>query len=213
MSSSSHCNLYQIDELTYVFAVFGNVWSNLWMCPPPNYETALWWCGNNSQETPCQTTSKVIGTLQGYTSGSILGIATSTISEATATSIHSSAISTSASASPSTNVCPSAYASATVTTTSSAEPVHSSHETNWTPFAIAISIGVPLGLALIGLLSFLLWKLLLNSRTPTETYKATSKLHQALERSHGRSYQIEVPDSQIPWELDHGNGKSELPHK
>ena len=168
------------------------------MSPPPNYETALWWCGDNKNETPCQTASKALGTLQGLTGGSILGVASMPSSTSTATSSIASI--------PSSPPKPTSTLPLSVITTT-AQPASCTPETNWT-LALGAGIGVPLGIAIIGFISFLVWKESRMRKNRPRPRTTTKMLPQDILVSRGLT--SEMADSEVRRELDHGSCKTEL---
>ncbi len=99
--------------------------------------------------------------------------------------------------------------------TTSSRPSQHPNQATQEASAIGAGIGVPLGVAAIGLLGLLFWR---------EKKRRIMNKHQSLSSDNdvaqgGRPFsnqatprkKSEFPDSQIPWELDHGSGIVEMP--
>jgi len=91
----------------------------------------------------------------------------------------------------------------------------SSHQDNKTPTAIGAGIGVPLGVAAIGLLAFLFWRES-RRRGTTKPRGFDSQDHAHVDHSatvlhpSGGRRMGELPSSQTAWELDHRGAKPEM---
>ncbi|MCJ1457383.1 hypothetical protein MMC28_007751 [Mycoblastus sanguinarius] len=174
------------------------------MCPPPTIGAfASWWCGNETILAPCQTAITGSASFVGHTAGSVLGVAPLTpvsTTQAITTTVGVSSVSASVTSSPGPTTIPPTLCSTVSTTAPNLS--QAPHQASQTATAVGAGIGVPLGIAVMGLLGFLFWRELRwkeMARSPKSDWVNSS------------SEPREVPDSQIPWELDHRAGKVELP--
>lgn len=175
-----------------IFQVYKDMWANLWMCPPPIQQSPLWWCGNDSRQTPCQTTSKALGTMLGYTGGSVLGIARATsasFSPSTATTAPRETLTSSSS----------------LESTSSPQAAHQSQQSDRKIIAVGTGVAIPLGMAVIGFLCFLLWK---RGRL---RLKSTDGTNISGPQTYGwprrQEHRRELPELQTTEELDRRPGR------
>ena len=155
-----------------------NTWSNIWKCPPVNGGIE-WWCGNETETTACQI--GISASFISYTPGSILGFPPLTSSPSAITKNvddpvtttfsaepNSGAISVSTSSSSYTSASPSLCAqnpkqSISLPTDPSMPASTQKHSTSL-PTAMGAGIGIPLGIAILGLLGFLFWKKAVRQR-------------------------------------------------
>ncbi len=204
-----------------------NIWANIFMCPgggPSNNQT--WWCGDG---TVCEGSSSA--SFIQYTSGSILGfptIATISTQLATTTQPQSAATSVARTNSPSaSNSIPASILSASSqeslanpvsaagTHTASSESSQTPHPAASMATGIGAGVGVPLGIAVVGLIGFLFWKEArrkdkVKPRHPALRNDVSSRDWTSAEL-HDERWITEMSDHQVPWELDHRAGKVELP--
>ena len=205
-----------------------NSWSKLWKCPPLNNGIIQWWCGNESETTACQT--GINAYFPDYTSGSILGFppvrpspsaATRYSSYIVPTTISAGAgsnvitVSGSSSAKPATKPLVSAQivGQSTGLPTGSSVPAQAQEHSASLPTAIGAGIGVPLGIATIGILGFLFWKEAVRQRRSNlqtlrqETMRGNEDSSPATAIEEPRA---EFPDTPLPRELG-DTGKTEIP--
>ena len=177
---------------------------------------------------PCQTAITGSASFLEYTSGTILGLAgvtpaSSTQAATTTADLNSPTVSVdpvpasvASTASPATILtatAPTATLPASVSTTAS-DPSQAPHQAPKTATAIGAGIGVPLGIAVVGVLGLLFWRELRRKDTtrPSRLDLAnTSSGFRSSQISGGQGSPREVPDSQIPWELDYRAEMTELP--
>lgn len=190
-------------------------WSNIWMCP----SSKLWWSGNDSETTPCQTGTNA--SFVDYTSGSILGFPPVTPLPSAQTNSPSNAVTTTFSTGPSSEATTAPASSSANTSTGSHVPAQTQAQSTRLPTgscvpaqteapstslptAIGVGIGVPLGTATVGFLGFILWK---EARRQRRTKPRTLR---KIGLNNGGQFAAaaidgqwtELPDAQLPRELD-----------
>ena len=168
-----------------------------------------WWCGNNSETTPCQT--GINASFVSYTGGYILGFPPVTYSPSVPTKSPSNLVTTTFSvetSSKSTIVPESPLAN---TSTGPPVPAQTQEHSTSPLIAIGVGIGIPLGIAAIGFLVFLFWKEALRQRRSkprilSQDIGLNSGGHFAATAIEGQW--TELPDAQLPREL-YGRGGTE----
>lgn len=78
--------------------------------------------------------------------------------------------------------------------------------------AIGTSIGVPLGIVVVGFLSFLFWREARRKGVQRHQQQQQTWDNMKLSNNAGSHHagQQELSDNNIPWELDQNSGKVEL---
>lgn len=200
--------------------------SNLWHCPPVNNANEGWWCGNSGETTPCQP--GIHASFVPYTTGYILGFPPLITPTSALTKDPSNLVITGSSVGPSSKTSTISTSSPMDTSTGPFVPTRTqeqstrlptdppipaqtqAHSTSL-PTAIGVGIGVPLGIATIGLLAFLFWKESVRQRRSKP--RITSQ-EIGLNGGHFVAAtfgsRTELPDTQLPREVC-GRGRTELP--
>ena len=182
--------------------VYPSSWSNIWQCPPVNNGPIRWWCGDEAVTPPCQ--SGVNASFLIPTAASELGLPPVTFSQPVGTKNPSDLV---------TTLFSSGTTDPKATYTNPSVPAQTpEHSANLTT-AIGVGVGVLLGIAAIGFLGFLSWKL------AERKCKGKSRI-QSQEHAQGNGDQsasvvidrprTELPDAQLRRELD-DTGMRELP--
>lgn len=206
----------------FLILVSASSWTDIWQCLVSSSYTLKWWCGDESVTTPCQ--SGVNAIFLSPTFGSILGFPPVTSSQAAATStLINTAITIFSSGLSSTTIISSGLDSKQISvsassrakaTTNPSVPAQTQERSASLPTAIGLGIGVPLGIAVIGFLSFMMWKEAGRQRT-SEGHRliqqpALGKGGQSATAAINQR-RTELPDTQLPLELD-DTGRRELPN-
>ena len=123
------------------------------MCPPINNGPSLWWCGDSSKETPCQNITD--GRFVNYTGASVLGFPPLTSLQDVVTMAGPSSTTVITSGPTST--------SSTLSTPSSPANLPKGND-NHTRTTVGVAVGVPLGVAALGFLAFLGWRIARQQR-------------------------------------------------
>ena len=185
--------------------VHSDQYSNIWICPPTNHGASDWWCGNSTEATPCQNASNSVGRFETYTGGIVLGLPPITSSSA-----PTPPATTNAQATPAPSLLTASPHPVASNKPSQSPTVSQSRGENYST-AIGVGIGVPLGVAVIGCLAFLLWREQRRNhfRKPV---KLAAGLDPSLDLAAASNIERreELPNSQIPRELDHSVGKVEI---
>lgn len=196
------------------------VWDNLSFVQVRNQDYANlrechiddWWCGSIF-ETLCRTTTSNGAHTSGrYTFASFLGFATNdspTITSTSFTSFISPTSFTSPSITSQSAIVIPSWSSVTTAQECTAESKnYSTLQTKAaTATTIGLGVGLPLGGALIVFLVFFFWR----ERRRKHSKPSKASRDQNLERPDDRMSRQELPDSQVPWELDHRMVKVEAP--
>lgn len=208
----------------------------LWKFPPLNTSGASgpyqWWCGNQWITPPCQ--SGVDANFVTYTSGHFLGTASfgstslSSVIADTSTkpnsfSSTSQLSSSSSSSSPATifanpaapthiqrssSSLPTATNAASTgqVPTNAAASASSQSQSNSLPSAIGAGIGVPLGIAAVGFIVFLISR---QANSKVER-KSINSSHESEVEADARRFRTELHDTPLPDEME-DDGRPELP--
>ena len=172
--------------------------SNLWQCP----SSKSWWCGNESQVTPCESVSNGPQSFNFYTSGSALGKPPVTSSSESTSAGAPAIASASLTGAPlSASGLRTSQSSAAITAS-----VQKQHQTAPTTIGLAAGLGVPLGLAAIACIGFLAWRARRRAWSKSRNEARNEKPFGA---PTSQGIGSEVPDTQIPWELQN-TGQVEL---
>ena len=207
-----------------------DTWSNLWLCPSLNNGPIQWWCGNESKITACQDGTDAY--FNNYTKGSILGFPPVTSSSSAGTKLSSDIVTTTFSAQPISNTIsvlvsppsktstdpslPTQTQGPSKTSTDPSLPTQTQGHSASSPTAIGAGVGVPLGIAFLGL-GFLFWKQVGRQRAsqsrvlsqgPTQGITQGTSDQSATAAIRGQW--TELPDIQSPRELG-DTGRKELP--
>lgn len=208
--------------------------SNIWHCPGINNTPSFYWCGDEGKVVACQKGSNVSNTQSAFPipSPTILGFPSvdSTSSApvaAPATVQHSTTVEHSTTEQHSTTVAtpvtlisaaPATLSSTMAASTTASGPSEHSNQATQQTTAIGAGIGVPLGVAAIGFLVLLCWREIRRENMKKQQRQQHPRsgnddaqggfplASKAFPRSGA-----ELPDSQIPWELDHRAGIVEMP--
>lgn len=187
-----------------------------------------WWCGNESETTPCQT--GIDATFPQYTSGTILGfppiaplppVSTKILSNIVATTFSAGAnlkaitITTSSLIKTSTEplISTQIQGQSTRLPIDTPTPIQTQKHAASLPTAIGVGIGIPLGVFTIGFLGFLFWKEAARQRRRKPQILSQGLVLGKGDRSATAAIGApwsELPDAQLPRELD-DTGRRELP--
>ena len=198
-----------INDASFVL-VYPNSSANLWHCP----DTYNMWCGR-SAETPCKTAYIPPGmsSARSYPSGINIGSPPTILTSTSQTLGSSSTLSSGYFTVTSSEQRASSSGSSTsrlftiASSTAASRPTAPSRQGNQTAVAIGAGIGVPLGIAVIGLLGFLFsW----SQRKRKDEVRNYSRHHQSFQAIQTPRYGGEMPDTQIPTELDPGAMRVEM---
>ena len=198
--------------LLFLFLVQRDTWSNTWLCPGLNNGPIQWWCGNESKTTACR--DGVDAYFLNYTKGSVLGFPPVTSFSSAGTNFFTDIVTTTFSAQPTSDSTSVLVSSPSKTSTDSSLPTQTQGRSTSLPTAIGAGVGVPLGIASLGLLGFLIWKQVGRQRTSQSRVLSqgpTLRTGDQPATAAFRGQWTELPDIQIPRELD-GTGRKELPN-
>ena len=181
----------------------------IWKCPPNNTSDGdQWWCGDERKTSACQTGRDAH--FVSYISGIALAIPTtiSTPSSAakdpsTASTSLSSSLSVRSSPSTATDVSSTDHPSTNAATSAQGRPQSSS-----VPTAIGVGIGVPLGIAALGILGFLCIRQAKKKKDQTEFIGLSSESERT--PSVGGVPVAELQDAPLPYEMG-DDGSPEMP--
>lgn len=131
-------------------------WANLWKCHETTGNGVYWWCGQKTA-TACHTGK---GAMTFGVAGGALQTIVPEPGAASSTSLTTSSPSNTATSatSSSASLVGSAPLTITATATSTVENNGGSDKSNKTPVAIGAGVGIPLGIAALGFLGFLIWR-------------------------------------------------------
>ena len=191
--------------LLFLPLVQKDTWSNIWLCPSLNNGPIQWWCGNESETTACR--NGIDAYFLNYTKGAILGFPPVTSSSSAGTKISTDTVTATFFAGSTSNPTNVLASSPSKASTDSSTPTQTQGHSTSLPTAIGVGVGVPLGIAALGFLGFLLWKIVGRQRTSRETTLGTGDQSTTVAI---RGQWTELPDTQSPRELG-GTGRSQLP--
>ena len=199
--------------LWFLFPVTNHTWSKLWLCPSLNNGPVQWWCGNESETTPCR--NGVDAYFLNFTKGAVLGFPPITSSSSAGTKIFSDIVTTTFSAEPTSNPASVLASSPSKTSTDPSMPTQTQGHSASLPTAVGVGIGVPLGIACLGFLGFLFWKQVGRQRSCTSQSRVlregpTLAIGDQPATAAIREQWSELPGIQSPRELG-GTSRKEVP--